>query len=516
MFSHPRRHFSKFTCPESSCHVLNCIFSHRKRPIDASVTPSDQPPAKRSKNEPTAKDPAAKDSGLLLPQAVEVCVIDRPARLRQLRRLATYYTQLGVATPNRQAMAKEKVMAAQAKTINEYHQQLDEFLGTTKKQPQQDVKLIMPKTCPGGGGPATLPQRKKYIELLVAAVLKFDPQWVTPKKWATDVEFTIAKTSSKSTYPHLIKRKLFDTENGRGLLDLLGPNPLSPATMLEKLNKYVIDEETLVKFGYQMTVPTPSPQPSYQRTCRRCEASFLMKDHLKPTSCKYHPGKIKRRDGPGSSRFYECCGTNIGEASGLQTCSESTHHVFHFDGPEELAWVTPFLDTADWTHQAEFTALGVDCEMGYTTMGYEMLRVTAVDFITGETVLDVHVRPKGTVIDLNTQWSGVLEIPEDALLVDGVIELLKTLMNNDTILVGHGLENDVRTLRLVHHRVVDTAILFPPHKPTPRFRHSLKDLLFEYLARRIQLGEHDSAEDAVALIDIVKHFIRKGWLPVDE
>ena len=119
------------------------------------------------------------------------------------------------------------------------------------------------------------------------------------------------------------------------------------------------------------------------------------------------------------------------------------------------------------------------------------------------------------MIDLNTTWSGVLEIPDDALLFDAAIELLKTLMNKDTILVGHGLENDLRTLRIVHHRVVDTAIHFPPHNPTPKFRMSLKDLLFEFLARRIQLGEHDSAEDAIALIDVVKHFINKRWTPVE-
>ncbi len=34
----------------------------------------------------------------------------------------------------------------------------------------------------------------------------------------------------------------------------------------------------------------------------------------------------------------------------------------------------------------------------------------------------------------------------------------------ETILIGHSLHNDLRVLRLIHSRVIDTAILFPHPK----------------------------------------------------
>lgn len=45
----------------------------------------------------------------------------------------------------------------------------------------------------------------------------------------------------------------------------------------------------------------------------------------------------------------------------------------------------------------------------------------------------------------------------------------------DTILIGHALDNDLRALRLVHQRVVDTAALFPHARGLP-YRRALRDL----------------------------------------
>ena len=79
------------------------------------------------------------------------------------------------------------------------------------------------------------------------------------------------------------------------------------------------------------------------------------------------------------------------------------------------------------------------------------------------------------------------------------------------MLIGHGLENVLKAMRMLHKRVIDTAILYPKHKATPKFRYSLKQLAFEYLGRVIQTGEHDSGEDSLAAIDVVKHFIKKEY-----
>ena len=64
---------------------------------------------------------------------------------------------------------------------------------------------------------------------------------------------------------------------------------------------------------------------------------------------------------------------------------------------------------------------------------------------------------------------------------------LMGFINADTILVGHGLENDLRALSLVHATVLDTAVVFPHFYGLP-FRRSLRSLAASYLKRDIQVG----------------------------
>ena len=80
--------------------------------------------------------------------------------------------------------------------------------------------------------------------------------------------------------------------------------------------------------------------------------------------------------------------------------------------------------------------------------------------------------------DMNTRFSGIH--PEEyaaraVLPLASVQRALARLVGADTILIGHALDNDLRALRLVHHRVVDTAALFP-HNRGPPYRRALRDL----------------------------------------
>lgn len=86
--------------------------------------------------------------------------------------------------------------------------------------------------------------------------------------------------------------------------------------------------------------------------------------------------------------------------------------------------------------------------------------------------------------------------------VQGALDvfLSENLINKNSILIGHGLENDLNVMRLFHNKVIDTAILYSKTK----FKVSLKNLAFEVLSRKIQNGEHDSSQDAIATMDVVK------------
>eukprot|EP00753_Platysulcus_tardus_P009398 PLAT2048.1.p1 GENE.PLAT2048.1~~PLAT2048.1.p1 ORF type:complete len:321 (-),score=146.48 PLAT2048.1:93-935(-) len=95
-------------------------------------------------------------------------------------------------------------------------------------------------------------------------------------------------------------------------------------------------------------------------------------------------------------------------------------------------------------------------------------------------------------------------------LVD-VQQALVAMLPAEAYLVGHSLENDFAALRLCHRRVLDSSLLYP-HPGGGRYRHALRSLTELYLGRRIQTSRdgHDSSEDAIAALDLVKMKLRKG------
>ena len=81
------------------------------------------------------------------------------------------------------------------------------------------------------------------------------------------------------------------------------------------------------------------------------------------------------------------------------------------------------------------------------------------------------------------------------------------------ILVGQSLNSDLNAIKLMHPYIIDTALIFD-HKRGKPYRPSLKWLAIKYLQRDIQRGRkkagHDSTEDALACIDLVKIKLEKG------
>lgn len=167
------------------------------------------------------------------------------------------------------------------------------------------------------------------------------------------------------------------------------------------------------------------------------------------------------------------------------------------------------LSLAALTSQRHLVA--VDCEMVITERGFELARVTVLDGGTGDTLLDEFVVPDVPVKDYNTRFSG---ISADILAgvttrVRDIWHFLQPFVGPQTIMVGHTLENDLKALRLVHRRCIDTALLFPDPRG-PCYRFSLRALATRYLGRKIQQGEHDSAEDARAALDLAHLRMRMG------
>eukprot|EP00475_Leptophrys_vorax_P012466 TRINITY_DN1890_c0_g1_i3.p1 TRINITY_DN1890_c0_g1~~TRINITY_DN1890_c0_g1_i3.p1 ORF type:complete len:573 (-),score=139.83 TRINITY_DN1890_c0_g1_i3:101-1819(-) len=160
--------------------------------------------------------------------------------------------------------------------------------------------------------------------------------------------------------------------------------------------------------------------------------------------------------------------------------------------------------------QSSKQVVAVDCEMCITRSGYELTRLTLVDF--DESVLvDMLVLPSNPILDHNTKFSGItaeMMLTVTHTLVDAQAAFLRYVCA-DTVVVGHSLENDFRAVQVRHFKVMDTALLYghphgPPKKP------ALRNLTRFYLRQVIQEASHDSAEDAIAALRMAKLKVVKG------
>eukprot|EP00903_Cladosiphon_okamuranus_P009129 g8722.t1 len=156
--------------------------------------------------------------------------------------------------------------------------------------------------------------------------------------------------------------------------------------------------------------------------------------------------------------------------------------------------------------------LGVDCEMVYTKEGLALARATLVN-VKGQKVYDELVKPTLQVTDYNTQFSGIT-----AEMLKGVTRTLRdaqreilSFVSAETYLVGHSLDSDLKALRLVHRRLIDTSELYPSSRGKP-FKNGLRVLSKTVLGRGIQGGDagHDSGEDAVASLELALLKMHRG------
>lgn len=159
----------------------------------------------------------------------------------------------------------------------------------------------------------------------------------------------------------------------------------------------------------------------------------------------------------------------------------------------------------------------LDCEMVETNGSDRVLaRVSVIDEQLGA-VYETFVKPADPITNYLTPYSGItpqlLENVQTTL--EDVQEWFKTNISKDDILIGHSLEFDLNVLKLVHRKVIDTAVSYQHPRGLP-WKPSLKWLAKRYLGLDIQTGTegHDSAQDAGTCMQLVgkkmKHGINYG------
>lgn len=160
------------------------------------------------------------------------------------------------------------------------------------------------------------------------------------------------------------------------------------------------------------------------------------------------------------------------------------------------------------------TVYAVDCEMVLTSDDkYSLARISVVDW-SGQTMLDELVKPSLPIKNYFTQFSGITSVLLDPVktTLSEIQSKLLDLFTPQTILLGHSLESDLTAMRLTHPFIIDTSLIYP-HPRGPPLRSSLKFLAQKYLRRDIQQQDkkgHDSVEDALAVLDLVKMKCEKG------
>lgn len=174
--------------------------------------------------------------------------------------------------------------------------------------------------------------------------------------------------------------------------------------------------------------------------------------------------------------------------------------------------------------------LSVDCEMCEAGEDTKQLARVSIVNANETTLVDELVIPEKPVTNYLTEFSGVtkellstakysLNEIQSAIadILDGHVGFFGSASPTDpqaiaqlqpplpsACVVGHSIDNDLHSLRIIHTRVLDTSILYPHPAGLP-YRHALRFLASSLAGMMIQQGSngHDSVEDCTAALRVL-------------
>lgn len=245
-------------------------------------------------------------------------------------------------------------------------------------------------------------------------------------------------------------------------------------------------------------------------SCARCSDTFYLTrgNYIGHKQCSYHSMKLLYIDG---ELRYKCC---LGLRDS-EPCTQSDNHVWNglnkgLNGPFADYKETEPSKNKLYSHGI----YAIDCEMVYTQHGMEVAKVTVVG-VRGSIVYESYIKPTEKIWDYNTNYSGItskqLKHARPLSLIQ--TDLLK-FISAETILIGHGLENDLRALKIVHKKCIDTTMLYPHRNGLP-YKRGLKSLAWSYLRKEIQAGSHCSMEDSLSCLELVLWMVREKRLQLN-
>lgn len=430
--------------------------------------------------------------------------------------------------------AKERVEIAKQKTVNVAHKTVAQTQKSGRVAHVPDFNLSnIPDVLHADKSKLPVNVRTRFLTMLADECVKLYLTKDSAYQRALNEEYSCyEKCKVVATYRNSamlavnrLRKEVQEREKtGLGPIDGDGDTGASGSEFSGKrfynnVKKWLLSEEELDIHGY----PRESSHPGRayiknrrdtvdtsldgnQRRCARCGKIYAVDDDGWPLfdeECMYHP--LRKRTIRGE-QTYLCC--RVTDDAG---CVTSDTHVSESVNNFELEGYMTTMDPEEENDPRSFAVYALDCEMCYTTKGLELTRVTIID-TECKTVYESLVKPLNPIIDYNTRFSGITKDQMDRTSTS-ILQIQANILhlcNSKTILVGHSLESDMKALKIVHSTIIDTAVLFP-HKMGLPHKRALKALASEYLRKIIQndVGGHDSAEDAVTCMELIKWKLRE-------
>ncbi|KAH8799799.1 ribonuclease H-like domain-containing protein [Xylogone sp. PMI_703] len=278
--------------------------------------------------------------------------------------------------------------------------------------------------------------------------------------------------------------------------------------VLESISWRCHSAESLLQNGYRLYQYTADEIASL-RKCINCGGTI---SPLKV--CTLNPNVSYKSIGP---KIYSCCGT------ASRGCTSLPMHYYANLDTQIAAQCHSFSYTPSTTpNKPKFQVVVLDCEMAHVKDGgAEVIFVCAVDFITGAVLLNHYVCPDREITDWNTRIHGISRFDvknavargEALLGWKGARDALWRLIDENTILIGHALNNDLNLLRMLHPRIVDSGIL-ARQAVGERRQWGLDTLCRELLHiefRNNKKNTHNCMEDVLATRNVVLFCIQHEY-----
>lgn len=135
----------------------------------------------------------------------------------------------------------------------------------------------------------------------------------------------------------------------------------------------------------------------------------------------------------------------------------------------------------------------------------ELLAVAAVDFLSGQVLINSRLIP-------NIGWNGSSRSES----LHGWREARANLfdfIDQDTVIIGHKVQDDLEILRLLHKQIVDSQILATsaicmPSTKKQHYKPYLENVCMDFIGIKLRQGATCPLENALASREIVLHCIR--------